>query len=88
MKFDEVLSFVMGTDFGISTDAWRRTEVNMPERMLISKREAAEILSISLRTLDDLVSEGKIAVRRIGRRVLISRAVLARFAEDLGEKSD
>ena len=51
----------------------------MPEQMLLSKRQAAQALSISLRTLDKLILSRKLAVCKIGRRVLLSRRSLERF---------
>ena len=51
-------------------------------KFLLSRREAAQSLSISLRTLDYLIAGGKLTVRRIGRRVLIEPAeLLERFAQ-------
>ena len=50
------------------------------EPILLSKREAAKSLSISVRTLDSLIATKKIPVRKIGRRVLISRKSLEQFA--------
>jgi excisionase family DNA binding protein len=52
----------------------------MPEQILLSKRQAAQSLSISLRTLDKLILSKRLPVHRIGRRVLISRSALERFA--------
>ena len=52
----------------------------MDERMLYSRLEAAQILSISLRTLDHVAARGEIRVRRIGRKVLIPRTELERFS--------
>jgi excisionase family DNA binding protein len=52
----------------------------MPEQILLSKRQAAQTLSISLRTLDKLILSGKLPVHRIGRRVLLSRSAIERFA--------
>ena len=49
-------------------------------KILISKREAAESLSISLRTLDYLIAKGELSVRRVGRRCLIERRTLELFA--------
>ena len=50
------------------------------ERILYSKREAASLLSVSLRTLENLITEENLPVCRIGRRVLLSRETLAAFA--------
>ena len=52
----------------------------MTEPVLISKRDAAKALSISLRTLDNLIAGKEIAVRRVGRRCLIPRTALEAFA--------
>jgi excisionase family DNA binding protein len=52
----------------------------MNEMILVSKREAARALSISVRTLDNLIAAREIAVRRVGRRCLISRRTLEEFA--------
>jgi len=50
------------------------------EQILISKKNASRALSISLRKLDYLIASKEIAVRRIGRRVLIPRRALYEFA--------
>jgi len=50
------------------------------ESMLLSKKAAANLLSISLRTLEKLISAKELPVRRLGRRVLINREVLEKFA--------
>jgi excisionase family DNA binding protein len=39
------------------------------------------MLGVSLRTLDRLIAEKQITVRRIGRRVLITRDTLAQFTK-------
>lgn len=49
------------------------------ERLGYSRAEAAQMLNISLRTVDRLIAEKQLPVRRIGRRVLIIRDVLAQF---------
>jgi len=48
----------------------------MSEAILISKRDAAKALSISLRTLDNLIASKELTVRRVGRRCLIPRTAL------------
>jgi excisionase family DNA binding protein len=53
----------------------------MSEAILVAKSDAAELLGVSLRTVDYLISRGELAAKRIGRRVLIPRAELERFAE-------
>jgi excisionase family DNA binding protein len=52
----------------------------MDETILMSKRDAARALSISLRTLDNLIASKELAVRRVGRRCLIPRTALEAFA--------
>ena len=53
----------------------------MESKLLLSRREAAAALSISLRTLDKLVSEKRIRTQQIGSRRLISRRALEKFVE-------
>jgi excisionase family DNA binding protein len=50
------------------------------DKLLLSRREAAALLSISQRSLDYLIAENILPVRRIGSRVLIPSDVLQRFA--------
>lgn len=52
----------------------------MNEKLLYGKREAAQLLSVSVRTLDNLIARKELCVRRCGRRVLISRRALEEFA--------
>jgi excisionase family DNA binding protein len=52
----------------------------MSEQLLISKREAAAMLGLSVRTLENLISVKELPARRIGRRCLIERQALERFA--------
>lgn len=52
----------------------------MTERLLIPKREAAAMLGLSIRTLENLISLKELPARRIGRRCLIERQALERFA--------
>jgi len=53
------------------------TEPSVVERasdvLAISKLEAARMLGVSLRTLDRLIALKQLAVRRLGRRVLVPR---------------
>ena len=51
-----------------------------PEPLLVSKKSAASMLAISLRTLDNLIAAKEIPVRRIGRRVVVSRRAIEDFA--------
>ena len=69
---------------GISTNESLRlvgleTNVAKP-KLLYSRKAAAELLSIALRTLDYLITNQKIAIVRVGRRVLITHQELQRFS--------
>ncbi len=44
------------------------------EQIAFNRREAADALRVSLRTLDYLLAQGKVRSARIGRRVVIPRA--------------
>ena len=48
--------------------------------LLVSKRHAAELLSLCLRTIDNLIAAKQFPCRRIGRRVLIPYNALVAFA--------
>jgi excisionase family DNA binding protein len=52
----------------------------MTNRLLYSRAEAARLLGISLRTIDRLLSDGRIPSSSAGRRRLISRDSLLNFA--------
>lgn len=55
------------------------SQIHFPT-LLFSQKEAARILGVSLRTLQNLVATKRIPVRRIGRRALIHRKDLEAFA--------
>ena len=56
-------------------------EVMPPEqRLLVDRRNAAQYLSISQRSLDYLLANGELHIRRIGARVLIPITELQRYA--------
>jgi len=50
------------------------------ERLLVGRDEAAQMLSISRRSVDYLVAKKKLSTRRIGARVLIVVSDLKRYA--------
>ena len=57
----------------------------MPENiknapLLVSKREAATTLSVSVRTIDNLIAAKQLAVRKIRRRTLIPYSALTALA--------
>ncbi len=49
-------------------------------RLLYDRREAARQLSISVRSLDYIIAAKGLETRRIGRKVLVTRASLMRYA--------
>jgi excisionase family DNA binding protein len=49
-------------------------------KILVSKREAAEMLSISVRVIERLIRRRQLEVVQVGRRVLIPVKSLAAFA--------
>ena len=54
--------------------------IGAEEKLLLSRRDAAQLLSISQRALDYLVATRRLPTRRIGKRVLIPVADLRRYA--------
>lgn len=51
------------------------------EKVLLNKRAAAEALSVSIRTVDNLLAAREIHAVRIGRRILFRLDDLQRFAK-------
>ena len=62
------------------TDSSGKKSVHAEDKLLLSRREAAVLLSISQRSLDYLIANKILSVRRIGSRVLIPMRNLQRFA--------
>jgi excisionase family DNA binding protein len=54
--------------------------MQMNPKVLYTKREAAQLLSLSLRSLDYLIVSQQLPARRVGRRVLIHRDTIEQFA--------
>ena len=52
----------------------------MSERVLKTRKEAAQWLNVSLRTLDALIAEKKLPVKRFGRRIMIHQNDLDQIA--------
>ncbi len=50
-------------------------------RLLVGRKEAAKMLSISERALDYLISSKQLTAKRIGTRVLLSTSDLRRYAK-------
>jgi excisionase family DNA binding protein len=57
----------------------RKEDSETLTKLLHSKVEAADLLNVSVRTIDNLIASKELSVRRIGRRVLIPRTVLLNF---------
>jgi excisionase family DNA binding protein len=53
---------------------------NENDRILVGRRDAALLLSVSPRTIDNLIRAKRIRPRRIGARVLFLRTELEAFA--------
>lgn len=70
----------MHEDFGTQRKPPARAIVPNNQRLLVGRREAADLLSISARALDYLVANRQLTTRRIGSRVLIPISELQRFA--------
>jgi excisionase family DNA binding protein len=50
------------------------------QKLLYARLEAAQALSISLRKIDDLISTKSLKTVRVGKRNMVTRAELERFA--------
>ncbi|WP_158748822.1 helix-turn-helix domain-containing protein [Acidobacterium sp. S8] len=57
-----------------------RVTVAPDAKLLVSREEAAQLLSISQRALDYLIANRRLPTRRIGGRVLIPLADLRKYA--------
>jgi Helix-turn-helix domain len=49
-------------------------------RLLYDRKEAARQLSISVRSLDYLIGQKRLSIRRLGKKVMIPHSELVRFA--------
>jgi excisionase family DNA binding protein len=54
--------------------------VNPKDKLLVSQKEAAQLLSISRRSVEYLVATKKLSTRRIGARALIPIEDVRKFA--------
>jgi len=57
----------------------QRVTVAPEDKLLVSREEAAQLLSISVRGVDYLTASGRLQTRRIGGRVVISVADLREY---------
>jgi excisionase family DNA binding protein len=60
--------------------ARRGWEPSQQTPLLVSKREAAALLSICVRTLDHLIGRKELPARKVGKRVLVPYSALVQFA--------
>ena len=51
----------------------------MQEQFALSRKDAALALGVSLRTIDYLLARGELRGRRIGRRIVIPKAMIETF---------
>jgi excisionase family DNA binding protein len=56
-------------------------QTKLIQKILYSRKEAAQLLSLSISTLDMLISRGMLASRRIGSKRLIPHGALIAFAQ-------
>ena len=56
-------------------------ETPQPQKLLYSRKDAAYVLSISVRALDYLISRKQLNTRRLGRKVMVSQMEISRFAK-------
>ena len=48
--------------------------------IFFTRENAATMLSLSIRTLDKLILNGELAVKRVGRKILVSSSELKQFS--------
>jgi hypothetical protein len=52
------------------------------EKLLYSRRDTAEALCLSIRSVDYLITTGRLSTRRIGGKILIAASTVRRFARE------
>src|ERR1017187_3659699 len=52
------------------------------EKLLYSRRDTAEALCLSVRSVDYLITTGRLSTRRIGGKILIAASTVRRFAKE------
>ena len=52
------------------------------DKLLLTRKEAAELLSLSARSIDYLIAQGRLPSRKIGKRRLIPRIAVEKMAKD------
>jgi excisionase family DNA binding protein len=80
MPFDQNQSGLTATPDQTRKKPVGRVTMPPEHRLLVDRRDAAQYLSISQRSLDYLVANGELNVRKMGARVLIPISELQRYA--------
>ena len=52
------------------------------EKLLYSRRDTAEALSLSIRSIDYLITTGRLTARRVGGKILIPASAVRCFARE------
>jgi hypothetical protein len=52
------------------------------EKLLYSRRDAATALSLSIRSIDYLITTGKLLIRRVGGKTMVTAGSVRRFARE------
>ncbi len=50
------------------------------ERILLSRKNTAQVMDLSLRKVDDIIAKGILPAIKCGRRTLIPRAAIEKYA--------
>lgn len=66
---------------GSNSKGVRATYVPFSQKTLLTKKEAAATLSLSMGSLDILIARGEIEVRQFGKRILVPGTELDRIAK-------
>ena len=61
--------------------AWKRLDGQILP-ILVSRRTAGRLLNLCLRTISKLIASGELRAKRVGKRVLLLREDLERFARE------
>jgi excisionase family DNA binding protein len=68
-------------DYGCIIDSlMAAADTSSPQKFLYTRHETAKAIGVSLRSVDHLLANKQLAFRRVGKKVLIPTAELARFA--------
>lgn len=74
----------MATNFRRQHVLVSRESANQLPPILVSRRDAGRLLNLCLRTVSLLIARGELRVKRVGKRVLILREDLEKFAREPG----